>query len=501
MKISTVGLLVLIAPVSGILVGQTYSIADLGSGTANDINNLGHVVGNSGFFGFYHNGASLHLFTNIVSEIRLPGEIGGPGISISTWTTATAINDLDEIVGMRNRTVGPPDRTFVYPNIITNIGAAIQLEEYNMVSTDINNSGRITGHLDVGDTTPASISFVVGPGEDVNVESWSQLYSINESGVAAGTLGTTKPDGSLNAGRAITVSTSGTTTFIDDRLPPASSIAYGINNGGTVVGWMASQAGFPQHAFRSTGSGLEDLGTLGGTNSVANDINASGVVVGNAELESGVVHAFRYSDGGMVDLNSLLPAGSGWELLSANAINNRNEIVGQGRFSGELRAYKLSPSGLIDPPLVATNPVGTRVAVGSSFTLSVAATGVAPFSYQWTFNGTNIANATNSTYSVSSADAFSVGDYRVLVTNAGGTVYSRIAHVDVLDPELTGVRLFGVKIAGSIGVTYRVEFRPSAAASEWTAITNVTLTTSPQLWVDLQSVDDTHRIYRAVRIP
>ena len=41
--------------------------------------------------------------------------------------------------------------------------------------------------------------------------------------------------------------------------------------------------------------------------------------------------AFLYSSKtGMVDLNSLLPADSGWVLTTANAINNKGQIVGQG---------------------------------------------------------------------------------------------------------------------------------------------------------------------------
>jgi probable HAF family extracellular repeat protein len=503
MKLSTLGLLALIAPVCGILAGQIYSIADLGPGVANDINNLGHVVGDSGYSGFYYNGETRMLFTNLISEIYPPWVPGGAGISLSTWTTAVAINDLDEIVGMRNRSVGFPDVAFVYPHITTNIGSAIQLERYDMTVTDINNSGRITGYFNVGDRTAIYVSYILGGGTQVDVGEWSQLYAINDSGVAAGTQGTPMPpaQGGFYPGRAVTVSAGGTPTLIDNRATPASSIAYGINDAGVAVGWMTSQPDAPRHAFRSTGSGLEDLGTLGGTNSVANDINASGVIVGNAELSSGVTHAFYYSDETMIDLNSLVPAGSGWELLSANAVNNRGEVVGQGRFQGELRAYKLSPLGLTDPPIISTNPAGARLALGASHTFTVSATGVAPFTYQWTLNGTNIANATNSTYIISAADAFSAGEYRALVTNAGGTVASLIARIDVLDPELAGVQLFGVKIGGAIGATYRVEFRPSAGASTWTTLTNVTLTASPQLWVDLQSVDNAHRIYRAVRLP
>ena len=45
----------------------------------------------------------------------------------------------------------------------------------------------------------------------------------------------------------------------------------------------------------------------------------------------------------MTDLNSRLPAGSGWVLEAATAINDSGEIVGWGRNNGLRHAYRLSP--------------------------------------------------------------------------------------------------------------------------------------------------------------
>ena len=46
----------------------------------------------------------------------------------------------------------------------------------------------------------------------------------------------------------------------------------------------------------------------------------------------------------MTDLNDLLPADSGWELLQANGINDAGEICGVGWFKGETLAYLLKPA-------------------------------------------------------------------------------------------------------------------------------------------------------------
>ena len=75
-----------------------------------------------------------------------------------------------------------------------------------------------------------------------------------------------------------------------------------------------------QNAFLYTaGIGMIDIGTLGGTYSVATSINASGQMVGYSYTTGNVgTDAFLYTpSGGMIDLNSLLPPGSGWVLDAA----------------------------------------------------------------------------------------------------------------------------------------------------------------------------------------
>jgi probable HAF family extracellular repeat protein len=83
---------------------------------------------------------------------------------------------------------------------------------------------------------------------------------------------------------------------------------------------------------------MTDLGTLGGC--YAYGINASGQVVG----QSSNGHGFLYSGGVMTDLNSLLPAGSGWQLVNANAINDSGQIVGDGVINGQDHAFLLDTS-------------------------------------------------------------------------------------------------------------------------------------------------------------
>jgi len=66
-----------------------------------------------------------------------------------------------------------------------------------------------------------------------------------------------------------------------------------------------------------------DLGTLGGTYSVANAINERGQVVGISGTAAGRFHAFMWQDGVMTDLGTL-----GGPDSHASAINERGQVIG-----------------------------------------------------------------------------------------------------------------------------------------------------------------------------
>ena len=59
--------------------------------------------------------------------------------------------------------------------------------------------------------------------------------------------------------------------------------------------------------------------------------------------------------GTMLNLNSLLPANSGWDLLQAYAINDSGQITGTGLYNGQLTAFVMTdppagPSGIAAVP-------------------------------------------------------------------------------------------------------------------------------------------------------
>ena len=67
-------------------------------------------------------------------------------------------------------------------------------------------------------------------------------------------------------------------------------------------------------------------------------------------------------------------------------------------------------------------------------------------------------------------------------------------------PKLDLQMLPGLQIAGRIGRSYLVQWR-NELGSNWVDATTVTLTSSPQLWVDASCTNSTQRFYRALLLP
>jgi probable extracellular repeat, HAF family len=130
-----------------------------------------------------------------------------------------------------------------------------------------------------------------------------------------------------------------------------SSDAVAINEQGQIVG-IADTAGGPANPFLWQNGVMIDLGTLpGDVGGLAEGINNKGQVAGisgtaivNGEATNIYTsHAMLWENGTMVNLQTRIPANSGWTLTTAAGINDRGQIVCQGVYNGVLRAVLLTP--------------------------------------------------------------------------------------------------------------------------------------------------------------
>jgi hypothetical protein len=96
--------------------------------------------------------------------------------------------------------------------------------------------------------------------------------------------------------------------------------------------------------------------------------------------------------------------------------------------------YNAGPAGKCVPngnPYIFVQPTNQTVTVGRSVVFSVSASGPPPLSYQWSFNGTDIPGASESSFLLTNVQPSLAGNYAVVVSNSFGTVLSSNALLTV----------------------------------------------------------------------
>ena len=97
-------------------------------------------------------------------------------------------------------------------------------------------------------------------------------------------------------------------------------------------------------------------------------------------------------------------------------------------------AHYVAGFPLSTPPSITAQPQSQLTPPGATITFIAGATGGQPLTYQWQFNQQDIASATNSTLILSNVTAASVGSYRIVVRNTGGSVTSDPAILTIPAP-------------------------------------------------------------------
>lgn len=118
------------------------------------------------------------------------------------------------------------------------------------------------------------------------------------------------------------------------------------------------------------------------------------------------------------------------------------------------------------PPILLAQPESLSVTQGANVTFTVSAAGSAPMRYQWYFENTPLASATNAALTLSNVSFAAAGDYWVTITNAFGATNSEPATLIVNPPPappVPGFSLLTYNVAGN-GVTDWSTNSPQARA-------------------------------------
>jgi hypothetical protein len=126
------------------------------------------------------------------------------------------------------------------------------------------------------------------------------------------------------------------------------------------------------------------------------------------------------------------------------------------------------------PPAITQLPRSTNVAARAQVQFTCSATGDAPLSYQWLFDGLPIPGATGAALTLTNVQPFQAGQYAVLVTNAAGSITSLPATLGVSGSSTVTLITATLSVALSNGqVQLSFQANPGRIYS-WHVSTNLT---------------------------
>jgi len=337
-----------------------YRVTDLGTlgGTfslAGGLNNRGDVEGFSTLSG----DTTIHAFLWRKGHMTDLGTLGGPN-STASWR----LNERSKVGGAAETSTPDPlgedfcgfgTHLICLPTVWRKgVPAPLPtLGGSNGFAAGVNNRGQVVGYAEnsTPDPTceaPQVLQFKPVAWEKGQVQELPTLFGdsagfaamINDRGQAVGV------SGSCTRSIHAVLWQNGTVTDLGS-LGGTENFASDMNNQGQVTGLSNLPGDAAFHAFLWENGVMTDLGTLPEDVSSSGDgINRKGQVVGGSFDADGNGRASLWQNGVIADLNTLIPADSPLFLIEATGtINSRGQIAGFAlqKSTGEIHAFLATP--------------------------------------------------------------------------------------------------------------------------------------------------------------
>ncbi|MBK9947465.1 MAG: hypothetical protein IPP12_09825 [Nitrospira sp.] len=315
-------------------LAQNYVFSDLGTVTGGNegflayrVNSHGAIAGNQNVpLPDGHGGVFLGSFPVVLNGNTLSQLDPLPGL-IEPASTSWTFNDAGQSAGSSGNadlaTSSPVRWDGTTPVPLETLGFGGESSAYH-----INNQAQLVGQS--------------WTGESLHAVRWDGT-AITDLGTLGGTSSSAdsiSESGDIVVGRAQTTNDEAEHAVYWDSLGihdlgtlgGTDSYSLILNDTHQIIGASQLSGDDVSHAALWNGLGAPpvDLGSLGG-DSIAWFINNAGTIVGESAMADGTTHATLWENGLLIDLNDYLPTelrAGGWYLGSAQAINEHGAIVG-----------------------------------------------------------------------------------------------------------------------------------------------------------------------------
>ncbi len=497
------------APATGIATFSTLGSSFdtlLAVYTGTNVSSLKRVASDNDSGGYFASRVMFNAVAGTVYYIAMDGSFGASGDIVLTWSLEITADAVPEItVQPQNQAAGPGENVTL--SVVARPSPLLYqwFQNGNSISGATNASYTITG-LNVSKIGIYTVRVTTVPPREVfSAPASVQISTVEVGGmVAVGTFD----------------------KFLDSVFFTNSSgggggggfHASGKKGDGDGVPKVAPAAGFTgTQIFNTTGSSKEPgepnhCGEPGGASYwFSYQAPASGhMYINTSNSAYNTVLAIYRGPTPMTNFANLISvacdntAGNGTDNADFEATNSVTYFIAVDGVGGSNGIADLNYNLVTAPPVVATHPQSRAVSAGTNGTLTVTmANSANTLYYQWQFNSTNLSGQTQSSYTRSNFALAHQGNYRVIVTNVGGSatggpaiLYLDTPQIRATNWQVNSTGYFQTQWRGPTNGMLIFQYSTNLANTNWTSLTTNTVTTGTVNFIDTTAVAPTNRFYR-----